>query len=418
VLTATKDLMLPTTVTGSWPRPRWFDAQLGGKPFSTCMKDVRFREQFGDALSAVVVDQERAGLDIVSNGDYHQDDSLGGHGWHRYPLERLEGLEGDYFRDSPDLPDYAPGSILNEVFLGWRWPKVVGKVGRNPRNPLDYAKLWRLAQARTNKPVRFGTVSAQGLPLLLDVDPDVYGGVDQRELIWDMSTAMNQELRELAAAGCKVIQVEEPLLHFVALFHPEKTDLIDFLVDAFNHEVSGLDGVEVWVHTCWGNPNMQRGTDVTSYENSIEIYLDRVNADVWTIEAKDSANDVVPLFKPYRDKINKKVAVGVVSHRTLQVESPAEVATSIREALEYIPEDKLVLSSDCGFGRQGTNRLIAFYKASSIAQGANIVRAELGYEQRPVPAADPALQVDVIDRSLETRMFGGVAGDDGAPATQ
>jgi 5-methyltetrahydropteroyltriglutamate--homocysteine methyltransferase len=416
MLTATKDLLLPTTVTGSWPRPRWFDVQMAGRPFSTCMKDVRFREQFGDALAVVVADQERAGLDIVTNGDYHHDDALGGHGWHRYPLERWTGLEGDYFRDSPELPDYEPGSILNEVFLGWRWPKVVGKVARNERKPLEYAKLWRLAQSRTSKPVRFGTVSAQGLPMLLDVDPDVYSGDDQRELIWDMSTAINAELRDLAAAGCKVIQVEEPLLHFVALFHPEKTELIDFLVDAVNHEISGLDGVEVWVHTCWGNPNMQRGTDVTSYENSIEIYLDRVNADVWTIEAKDGAHDVIELFRPYRGRINKKVAVGVVSHRTLQVESPSEVADSVRKALECIPLDRLILSSDCGFGRQGANRLIAFYKAVAIARGANIIRREQGIDERPVPAADPALQVDVIAREHESKMFGGLASDQPAMA--
>ena len=55
-----------------------------------------------------------------------------------------------------------------------------------------------------------------------------------------------------------MIQIEEPLLHFVARYQPERTELIDFLVDAFNHEVAGLEDVEVWVHTCWGNPNMQR----------------------------------------------------------------------------------------------------------------------------------------------------------------
>ena len=69
--TATKDLMLPTTVTGSWPRPVWYTGNLYGKPFSTAMADVAFREQFVDAVSTIISDQETAGLDILTNGDYH-----------------------------------------------------------------------------------------------------------------------------------------------------------------------------------------------------------------------------------------------------------------------------------------------------------------------------------------------------------
>jgi 5-methyltetrahydropteroyltriglutamate--homocysteine methyltransferase len=77
------------------------------------------------------------------------------------------------------------------------------------------------------------------------------------------------------------------------------------------------------------------------------------------------------------------------------VETPEDVAADIRTALVYIDEDKLVLSSDCGFGRQGVPRPIAMYKAAALAQGANIVRGELGAAQTSVRAADPELQVDV-----------------------
>jgi 5-methyltetrahydropteroyltriglutamate--homocysteine methyltransferase len=89
------------------------------------------------------------------------------------------------------------------------------------------------------------------------------------------------------------------------------------------------------------------------------------------------------------------VSVGFISHRQLQVETPDEVAADVRKALEYIDADKLVLSSDCGFGRQGVPRPIALYKAAALAQGANIVRRELGAPQAAVRAADPGLQVDV-----------------------
>jgi 5-methyltetrahydropteroyltriglutamate--homocysteine methyltransferase len=367
------------------------------------MKDVVFREQFTDALATLLTDQERAGLDILTHGDYFHDEDLGGHAWHRYPLERWRGLLGDHLA-SPEFAEqlmgsYPPGTILHEVFSGWAWPRVVGKVEPNDENELEYAKIWRLAQARTSRPVKFGTVCGQGIHHFLDVRTDAYRADDRRELIWDLATAMNHELRELAAAGCTVIQVEEPLIHFLACYHTEEHDTIDFLVDAFNHEVSGLEGVEVWVHTCWGNPNMQRAHERPSYANSIETYLERLNVDVWTIELKDGSRDELRLFAPYQDRLKKKIAIGVVSHRGLQVETPAEVAELVREAMVFIPPEKMILSSDCGFGRQGANRLIAFYKAAAIAQGANIVRRELGFDERPVRAADPALQVDVLGRS-------------------
>jgi 5-methyltetrahydropteroyltriglutamate--homocysteine methyltransferase len=88
----------------------------------------------------------------------------------------------------------------------------------------------------------------------------------------------------------------------------------------------------------------------------------------------------------------------MISHRRLQVETPEDVAADIRTALEYIDADKLVLSSDCGFGRQGVPRPIALYKAAALAQGANVVRGELGVPQSEVTAAEPALQVDLMER--------------------
>jgi len=85
-----------------------------------------------------------------------------------------------------------------------------------------------------------------------------------------------------------------------------------------------------------------------------------------------------------------------VSHRTLQVERPEEVAATVRQALKHIAPEQLIVSSDCGFGRQGCNRDIAFFKSLAIAQGTNLVRAELGLPQTPVRGADPALQTDIV----------------------
>ena len=70
--------MLPATVTGSWPRPRWFDQSMWGRPIDTCMMDVAYREKFKDAMAAVIGDEQRAGLDIVTHGDLHCDDDMAG----------------------------------------------------------------------------------------------------------------------------------------------------------------------------------------------------------------------------------------------------------------------------------------------------------------------------------------------------
>jgi 5-methyltetrahydropteroyltriglutamate--homocysteine methyltransferase len=203
-------------------------------------------------------------------------------------------------------------------------------------------------------------------------------------------------LLALRDAGCRCIQIEEPTFHFMANTFGKDHEDVKFMIDAFNREVQGLDDVELWIHTCWGNPNMQRVMDDTSYAASIEIYLERCRGDVWTLEMKDRNQKDLELFEPFKHDLKKKIAIGAVSHRSLQADRPEDVAAEIRKALQFIPAEKLIVSSDCGFGRQGCNREIAFYKASAIAQGCNIVRAELGLPANYVPAADPVLQLDVV----------------------
>ena len=141
---------------------------------------------------------------------------------------------------------------------------------------------------------------------------------------------------------------------------------------------------------------MQRVMEDTSYAASLEIYLERCRGDVWTLEMKDRNQRDLELFAPFRNDLKKKICVGVVSHRTLQADRAEDVAQEIRQALKHIPVEQLIVSSDCGFGRQGCNREIAFYKSTAIAQGCNIVRRELGLPTTEVRAADPMLQTDVV----------------------
>ena len=144
--TATKNLPLAATTTGSWPRPAWYDQSLWGRPLDSAMLDPTYREQFSDALAVVVSDQERAGLDIVTCGDYFLDADLAGRSWHHYPLQRWRGLAYDELQPEgtrSELLKYPPGTLLNEIYTSWRWPIVTGKIEHNPRNPLEYAKIFR-----------------------------------------------------------------------------------------------------------------------------------------------------------------------------------------------------------------------------------------------------------------------------------
>jgi 5-methyltetrahydropteroyltriglutamate--homocysteine methyltransferase len=388
--TATKDRILPTTVTGSWPRPSWYHGNLLERPYSTAMGDVQFREQHTDAVAAVISDQELAGLDILTNGDFHLDFDLAGRSWFSYPTERLSGIS-EYDTETTAGWTYPVGTWLNEIVGGWKYHAIVDKIA--PRVPLEFAKIWRVAQSRTEKPVKFGTIAADLASTVLTIRTDAYDD-DKKELMWDLATILNAELRQLVAAGCRVVQIEEPAIHSAAAWGADEATL-DFYVDLLNHTTEGLHEAEVWVHTCWGNPGAQHCFDPNiSYEPSLEIFLDRVKADVWTIESKHNGHALLPKLGPYKGKLDKKIAVGFISHRQLQVETAEEVAADVRMALQYVDPEQLILSSDCGFGRQGVPRPIALYKASALAQGANIVRGELGAETTEVRAADAALQID------------------------
>jgi 5-methyltetrahydropteroyltriglutamate--homocysteine methyltransferase len=397
MLTITRDSILPCTITGSWPRPRWMDVSMWGRPLDTCMMDVRWREKYTDALSVVISDEERAGLDILTHGDLHCDDDFAGRSWHHYPIQRFAGFEGDHLQSeetrSPWLR-YPPGTLLNEIYTGWRWPHVVDKV---EHRSLDYPKLWRLAQARSTKPIRFGTCCSQVMGLFLDLHTPKYK--DKREVLWDLAVAMNKELRALRDAGCKCIQIEEPTVHFWANTYGAKSDEVKFMVDCYNREVEGLDDVEIWIHTCFGNPNMQRVIDNDSYRESFELYLHALKGDVWTVEMTDRNFREIELFGSLKGRLPKKLCVGVVSHRTLQVDRPEDVAARIEKALEYVAPEQLIISSDCGFGRQGVNRDIAFFKSVAIAQGTNLVRRKLGLPLSRVPAAEASLQTDLVPKS-------------------
>jgi 5-methyltetrahydropteroyltriglutamate--homocysteine methyltransferase len=204
-----------------------------------------------------------------------------------------------------------------------------------------------------------------------------------------LSDALNHELQDLADAGCPVIQMEEPQIHMVPVRGKTFGKLdADELVKIFNNTVKGLRGkTEVWCHTCWGNPAQQRiFRDVQSYQPTLAA-LSQVDADAITFETCSSGTGDLPAIgEAIKDK---KIVIGVIDHHTLQVERPDQVAELVREALKHVPPERLVISSDCGMGREGMSRRHATYKMVAMVLGTNIVRKELGLPEAKCLAADP-----------------------------
>jgi 5-methyltetrahydropteroyltriglutamate--homocysteine methyltransferase len=262
------------------------------------------------------------------------------------------------------------------------YPRLVGPVGRGE---MQYAELFKTAQRLTTKPVKFGTVTPELVAFA--VQDEYYKDMPTR--IMALSDAFNEELHDLADTGCQVIQLEEPQIHLLAARgYVDKVINPEFMLKVFNNTVKGLRAkTEVWCHTCWGNPSQQRMfATVQSYRPALEL-LKQVDADVITFEMKSS--NAIDLDAVGQVITEQKVCIGVIDHHTLQVESPEEVADLIRRSLKVIPVERLVLSSDCGMGREGMSRRHAFYKMVALVQGANIVRKELRLPAIESLGADP-----------------------------
>ncbi|HKX08420.1 MAG TPA: cobalamin-independent methionine synthase II family protein [Stellaceae bacterium] len=384
MLKASAKFVLPTSIIGSLPRPAWYDAVLGASSFLEAMMNARYREQYEDAVSVHLRDQETAGLDICTDGDAHFDDQVGGMSWQSYPLTHMSGLSA---QGQPSVYNVAAaahprGHILHDFLEARVLPKVVGPIGPGK---LEYTAMWKVAQRLTRKPVKFGTI----LPELLAASVTDEHYKDPVERTWAFSDALNKELVELADAGCPVIQMEEPQIHMVPARGKTFGKLGPAeLVEIFNNTVKGLRAkTEVWCHTCWGNPSQQRiFKEIQSYQPTLEA-LARVDADAITFETCSSGpGDLKAIGEIVKDK---KVVIGVIDHHTLQVERPEQVAALIRAALAHIPAERLIISSDCGMGREGMSRRHATYKMVAMVLGTNMVRKELGLPEAECLAADP-----------------------------
>jgi len=387
VFTTTKDKALMTTTTGALPRPNWYTENLRGSPLSHGFSRLAYRDQHFDCLACHVAAQHRAGIDIMVDGDTRLDDDVAGRGWVSYVTERVEGIGAPRVEVPPAgfMADKGPGDLMWEVIETRMTPPVTGKIGKTT---LQLDRAYKAIAPMTDKPVKIGTISAQILALMLTNEH--YG--DRLELLMDLSAALNKEYHALADAGAPLIQIEEPAIHQV-IADPNQEIKPEQWVEAFNKEVKGLrQRCEVWCHTCWGSPAAQRVASKDQSYKAALPYFNELDVDVITVEGAFNKGMDLEHFGTMISK-DKKVALGVISHRTLQVERPEEVADLIRKALKHIEPERLILTSDCGFGRQGMSRMHAYYKMVALTRGTNIVRKELGIVEADIPATDPKLSM-------------------------
>src|ERR1700719_1733051 len=292
MLKTTRDMVLQNAITGSYPRALWYDASLGGRSFKSALGDSLFREQSLDAVAAIINAQEAAGLDIVTDGDSRFDLAVGGKSCFFYPIERLGGIHGHRSTSQGWMArhDIRPGRILWEVQEAYQ-PAIVNE--KLTRGPLEYAALWQIAQRFSDRPVKFGAICAPALASMLWNEHYA----DDRAMVLDLCDIMNAEFRELAAAGCPVIQVEEPRHHGLTTL-PDCTDHdLEFQTQAFNQQL-----------IYW---------EVPSYERALPHLL-QLNADVITFECASSDGRDLALFAKY--PTDKKIGIGVVNHCNTVVE--------------------------------------------------------------------------------------------------
>jgi 5-methyltetrahydropteroyltriglutamate--homocysteine methyltransferase len=369
------DNILPTTMVGSYPRPHWFTYQLLGRDVRVAFKHAQHAEAFADATAATIRDQEEAGLDIVTDGQMCFDDYVGGIGsfcWYMY--ERIGGFE----HAKEEHPNAVGATdMTKEVQLLSDWGGVVNS-GPASRGPVRLADLYKIATRYATRPLK---VSVGAGPVNLAWHVYFRHYKDARELSYALAPIFNAEMKDLVEAGATFLQYED-LGAWLPLFTGNKDDF-KWIVDVVARCVDGVDAKLAW-HFCYGNAwgNRLAGLFPTGYE-SVLPYLYDAPIDQFVL---DFANREMVDIEALRTlPADKEVAIGVIDVRTTMVETPQQVADRIRKVLAVVPAERVYLTTDCGL--RNLPRIVCRMKLHALAQGAHIVREELGVKQSAVTTA-------------------------------
>jgi len=338
---------LITTVVGSYPQPGWLidRERLGERlpPRVRAQELWRVPEPFleeaqDDATRLAVADMERAGIDVITDGEMRRES---------YSNRFATALEG------VDLDE--PGTALDRTGNPVPVPRVFGPVRRShPVETRDVEFLRRL----TNRPIKI-TVPGP-FTMTQQAQNDHYAS--DRDLALAYAEAVNEELRDLKAAGADVVQIDEPYLQA----RPEAAR--EYALEAIDRALEGIEG-ETVLHTCFGYAALVHERP-DGYPFLPE--LADCAATALSLEAAQPELDPVLL----RQVDGKAILLGVLDLGSEEVETPETVAERIRAALEVIPPERLVPAPDCGMKYLPRERALA--KLEALVAGARIVDAELG----------------------------------------
>ena len=339
--------LLPTTLVGSYPQPDWLIDR--NRLAATMPPRVRletlwrvapdFLEQAqDDATVLAVLDQERAGIDIVSDGEMRRES---------YSNRFATALDG------VDLDN--PGTTISRSGHTVSVPRVVGRIRR--RHAVG-ARDVRFLRAQTSHAIKM-TVPGP-FTMTQQAQNDFYAS--EEEMAFDYAAAVNAEIEDLFAAGADVVQLDEPYMQA----YPDKARA--YGVAALIRALEGVSGTTA-VHICFGYGALVKGRPRDGYSFLPELAAAPV--DQVSIETAQSALDCSVLER----LAGKTIILGVLDLSTSDVETPDVVAARIRRALPYVAAERLVAAPDCGM--KYLPRESAFGKLCSLVEGASIVRAEL-----------------------------------------
>jgi 5-methyltetrahydropteroyltriglutamate--homocysteine methyltransferase len=339
--------LLETTVVGSYPQPDWLvDRQnLGGRlpPRVRAREIWRVAEPFleqaqDDATILAIRAMERAGIDIVSDGEIRRES------YSNRLANALDGIDPD-----------NPGSALDRTGHSNPVPRVVGPIRRG--RPIELRDL-EFLRANTDRKVK---ITLPGpFTVTQQAQNDYYA--DVKSWAMDVAAAINEEIKDLFAAGADVVQIDEPYLQA----RPEQAR--QYAVKAINRALEGAPGTTA-LHSCFGYAH---------------IVHNRMHAYPFLAELNDSAVDQISIeaAQPRLDLSvlsavpDKTIILGVLDLGDPAVETSAVVADRIRAALKVVPAERLVIAPDCGM--KYLPRDVADGKLRAMVDGATIVRKELG----------------------------------------
>jgi 5-methyltetrahydropteroyltriglutamate--homocysteine methyltransferase len=339
-------MLLPTSLVGSYPQPDWL---LDRERLSKDVPRIRAGDLWrvapdkleaaqDDATVLAIRDQERAGLTIITDGEQRRESYS-----NRFATA-LDGIDAD-----------NPGTTLSRIGKPIQVPRVVAPIRR--KHPVLVRDL-KVLRANTDRPVKM-TIPGP-FTMSKQAQDDYYR--DPQAVALGFAAAVNSEIRDLFAAGTDVVQIDEPWMQQ----HPD--DARRYGLAALNRALDGVTGT-VAVHLCFGYAALVHGKPA-GYSFLPE--LENSKAAQISIEAAQPRLDL----KILETLPTKTIVLGVNDLADENAETPELVAARIRAALAYVPAERLAVAPDCGM--KYLPREIAFAKMKALADGAAMVRREIG----------------------------------------